>query len=110
MCSSETGRICFQAYIDLYNINPEERKVRRAKEVMGYQITTPVKDYWWWSDGLYMVMPVMTKMYKLTGDRKYLDKLYEYLLASYSIMFDKEENLYYRDAKYVYQNIRQPTA
>lgn len=49
-----------------------------------------------------MVMPVMTKMYKLTGDRKYLDKLYEYLLASDSIMFDKEENLYYRDAKYVY--------
>lgn len=95
-------QICFQTYIDLYNINPEERKVRRAKEVMGYQITTPVKDYWWWSDGLYMVMPVMTKMYKLTGDRKYLDKLYEYLLASDSIMFDKEENLYYRDAKYVY--------
>ena len=30
------------------------------------------------------------------------DKLYEYLIYSDSIMFDKDENLYYRDAKYIY--------
>ena len=29
-----------------------------------------------------MVMPVMTKMYKLTGDTKYLDKLYDNLLTT----------------------------
>lgn len=95
-------QICFQTYADLYNLAPEDYKIRRAREVMEYQMSTPNNDYWWWSDGLYMVMPVMTKLYKITHNSLYLDKLYEYITYSDQIMFDKEENLYYRDAKYVY--------
>jgi unsaturated rhamnogalacturonyl hydrolase len=63
---------------------------------------TASKDYWWWADGLYMVMPVMTKLYHVTGNQLYLDKLYEYFSYANSIMYDNEEKLYYRDAKYVY--------
>ena len=55
-----------------------------------------------WSDGLYMVMPVMTKMYKLTGNPLYLEKLHEYWTYANSIMYDSEEGLYYRDGKYIY--------
>lgn len=95
-------QVCFQTYIDLYNILPEKHKIARAREVMEYQMSTLNNDYWWWSDGLYMVMPVMTKLYKVTGNPLYLDKLYEYVLYSDSIMLDKETGLYYRDAKYVY--------
>lgn len=95
-------QVCFQTYIDLYNYTPDEKKVRRAREVMGYQISTPRHDYWWWCDGLYMVMPVMTKMYRLTGDSRYLDKLYEYIQYTDSVMYDTTEHLYFRDARYVY--------
>ncbi|WP_253248924.1 glycoside hydrolase family 88 protein [Pedobacter sp. AJM] len=95
-------QICFQTYIDLYHIQPAEYKVARAKDVMQYEMSTPNQDYWWWADGLYMVMPVMTKLYKLTGDQKYSDKLYEYFMYANSIMYDQEAKLYYRDAKYVY--------
>nr|WP_294909111.1 glycoside hydrolase family 88 protein [uncultured Lacibacter sp.] len=95
-------QICFQTYIDLYNLQPNEVKIARAKEVMSYQVSTAENKYWWWADGLYMVMPVMTKMYKLTGDKIYLDKLYEYYTYANSIMYDAEEKIYYRDAKYVY--------
>jgi rhamnogalacturonyl hydrolase YesR len=95
-------QICFQTYADLYNILPDEKRIRRAREVMEYEMSTLRNDYWWWSDGLYMVMPVMTKLYKITGDKLYLEKLYEYISYSDSIMFDKDECLYYRDAKYVY--------
>ena len=95
-------QICFQTYIDLYNILPEPQKIARAKEVMEYEINTAKTDYLWWSDGLYMVMPVMTKMYKLTGNPLYLEKLYEYVRYADSIMLDEETGLYYRDAKYVY--------
>lgn len=95
-------QICFQTYIDLYNIQPAAHKIARAKEVMGYQISTDKNDYWWWADGLYMVMPVMTKLYKLTGNEQYLDKLYEYFTVANSIMYDKAAKLYYRDAKYTY--------
>ncbi len=95
-------QICFQTYIDLYQLNPAEFKIARAKEVMGYQVKTGKNDYWWWADGLYMVMPVMVKMYKLTGDPVYLDKLYNWFTYANSIMYDSTEHIYFRDARYVY--------
>ncbi|WP_316830106.1 glycoside hydrolase family 88 protein [Pedobacter aquatilis] len=95
-------QICFQTYIDLYHLKPEEHKIARAKEVMEYEMSTSQNDYWWWADGLYMVMPVMTKLYKTTGNEQYLDKLYAYFMYANSIMYDSEAKLYYRDAKYVY--------
>ena len=95
-------QICFQTYIDLYNLKPDSFKIARALEVMGYEISTPQNDYWWWADGLYMVMPVMTKLYKVTGNQLYLDKLYEYFTYASSIMYDPETNLFYRDARFVF--------
>lgn len=95
-------QICFQVYIDLYNLDPEEKKIARAREVMEYQMKTDKNDYWWWADGLYMVMPVMTKLYNITKNPLYLDKLHQYWVYANSIMFDEKEQLYYRDGKYIY--------
>ena len=95
-------QICFQTYLDLYEIEPSENKIARAKEVMNYMVNSKENDYWWWADALYMVMPVMTKMYRLTGQEKYLDKLYSCISYADSIMLDKETGLYFRDGKYVY--------
>ncbi len=95
-------QICFQTYIDLYNISGNADKIQRAIEVMEYQMATDTVDYWWWADGLYMVMPVMTKLYKLTENNLYLEKLWQYYLFAEELMYDKEEHLFYRDAKYIY--------
>ncbi len=97
-------QICFQTYIDLYNQSEQKDSVmiKRALKVMEYQMSTNQSDYWWWADGLYMVMPVMTKLYKLTGDEIYLDKLNEYFSYAKSIMYDDETGLFFRDARYVY--------
>ena len=81
---------------------PSDLMIARALEVMGYEADSKANDYWWWADALYMVMPVMTKMYRLTGDQKYLDKLYQNILYSDSIMLDPETGIYFRDGKYVY--------
>jgi rhamnogalacturonyl hydrolase YesR len=95
-------QVCFQTYIDLYNLDPKEIKIKRAKEVITYEAKSEEVDYWWWCDALYMVMPVMTKLYKLTNDEIYLEKLYNNILYSDSIMLDEETGLYFRDEKYVY--------
>jgi rhamnogalacturonyl hydrolase YesR len=97
-------QICFQTYLDLYNANPahQDSWLARAKEVMHYEAYSDANDYWWWADALYMVMPVMTKMYLLTGDGKYLDKMYANWQYANSIMYDNETGLYFRDGKYVY--------
>lgn len=97
-------QICFQVYADLYVLDEvkEEQKIARAREVMEYQMSTPNNDYWWWADGLYMVMPVMTKLYRITGNDNYLEKLHEYFAYAKNLMYDEEFKIFYRDAKYVY--------
>ena len=98
------NQVCFQTYIDLYNLDEEkdETKIARALEVMDYEISTSNTDYLWWVDGLFMVMPIMTKLYNVTGNQAYLDKMYAYWQYANSIMYDEETGLYFRDAKYVY--------
>ena len=93
---------CFQVYVDLYLLEPEEHKIERAREVMEYQMSTPENDYWWWSDGIYMAMPVMTRLYKVTENPLYLEKMYDYFSFARDLMYDTEESLFYRDAKYIY--------
>lgn len=99
-------QICFQTYVDMYHLVPAEYKVARAKEVMGYECDIDDDKFWWWADALYMVMPVMTKMYRLTGEQRYLDKLYANFLWSDSLMWDAEAQLYYRDGKYIWPKVK----
>lgn len=101
-------QICFQTYLDLYSANPVidgnliDRRIKRAKEVMDYEVNSGKADYWWWADALYMVMPVFSKLYVRTHDEKYLDQMYANWQYANSIMYDKESGLYFRDGKYVY--------
>ena len=96
---------CFQTYLDLaksQESGAKSQECKRAFEVMDYEVASAATDYWWWCDALYMVMPVMAKMYRMTGDERYLDKMYQNILFTDSIMLDSETGLYYRDGKYVY--------
>lgn len=99
-------QICFQTYLDLYEMQPDNYKIARALEVMDYEVRQPQCDFWWWADALYMVMPVMTKLYKTTGEVKYLDKLYDNFRWADALMYDSVEQLYYRDAKYIYPKVK----
>ena len=97
--------VSFQTYIDLYNLEEkpkDPKKLARVLEVMDYQINTKNNDYLWWIDGLYMVMPVLTKMYKVTGEQRYLDKLYVYYKYAKDRFFDEETGFWYRDIKYIF--------
>ena len=93
---------CFQTYLDMFEMNPDPYKIARAKEVMTREALMPENDFWWWVDAMYMAMPVLSKMYKATGDKVYLDKLYANFKYADDLMFDKEAHLYFRDAKYIY--------
>lgn len=95
-------QICFQTYLDMYEANPDAYKIARTLEVMGYQAQMKEDDLWWWADALYMVMPVFTKLYKTTGEEKWLDAMHRFYLYADNLMYDKDEHLFYRDGKYLY--------
>ena len=99
-------QICFQIYIDLYKLEHRAERLQRTLEVMCHQAQMPDKDFWWWSDALYMGLPIFTKLYTITHDQKLLDKQYESFCWTDELLFDKEAQLYYRDGKYVYPKVK----
>lgn len=95
-------QVCFQVYMKLHSIEPEERRIARTKEVMAYQAATPQNDYIWWSDGLFMVMPTLSGLHRITGEEIYLRKLRDYFDHARELMYDADAGLFFRDAKYIY--------
>lgn len=61
------------------------------------------KTLWWWCDALFMAPPVITYYTKLTGEKKYMDIMHKYYMETYDLLFDKEENLFARDLRYVWK-------
>jgi rhamnogalacturonyl hydrolase YesR len=59
------------------------------------------QDRWNWCDALFMSPPVWAKLYNITGDKKYLDFMIAEYKATTDFLFDKKENLYYRDESYM---------
>lgn len=59
------------------------------------------QDRWNWCDALFMSPPVWAKLYKITGEKKYLDFMVDEFKATTDFLFDKKENLYYRDESYI---------
>lgn len=65
-------------------------------------VNTPQVNDWWWIDAVQMAMPVYAKFGKMTGERKYYDKMWD--MYSYTRnthgeagMFNAEEGLWWRD-------------
>jgi unsaturated rhamnogalacturonyl hydrolase len=60
-------------------------------------------DRWWWCDALFMGPPTWARMYKATGDKKYLEFIDKEWWATSDYLYDKDEHLYYRDSRYFTQ-------
>src|SRR5690554_1127851 len=48
-----------------------------------------------------MAPPVMTKLWKVTGEREYLTRNDEYFKECYELLYNKDEHLFARDLRYV---------
>lgn len=95
------NQTCFQTYLDLYFLDGDRAKIARALEVMDSQIHSAPEFYWDWDDAIFMAMPVMSRLYRTTGDRLYADKLYAYFSACRDALYDREYHLFFRDGSYI---------
>lgn len=97
-----------QTYIDLYRIKGKDYMIGATKDTVDKMIAEPLKTNdpiknidWWWCDALFMAPPAYAKLTAVTKDNKYLkfnDKLWK---ECYDQLYDKEEDLFARDLKYV---------
>ena len=96
---------CEQTYLDRYMVTKDNRMIVHVKENLENQMSTGKYNYWHWIDAIQMAMPVYSKMYKVTGERKYID----YAMSMYTWsrdtcgggLFNTAEGLWWRDADYV---------
>ena len=96
-----------QTYIDLYRIKKDRKmiqptidSVERIKKEKGQQAKANGIT-WWWCDALFMAPPTLAKLAKTTGDKTYLDLNDKLFKETSDRLFDKDENLYARDASYL---------
>jgi len=101
-----------QLYVELYRKYGDENMIMPTKEQFNFIMFHPAQtslhwktpyhqDRWNWCDALFMSPPVWAKLYNITGEEKYLDFLMAEYKATTDFLFDKKENLYYRDEKYM---------
>lgn len=88
-----------QVYLDMYAKYKQEKMWIPTKARIDWIIENPpigniditkgVSDRWWWCDALYMAPAIFTRLYTLTGDKKYLKFAHKEYLDCYEHFFYK---------------------
>lgn len=105
-----------QMFIDVYNKYKDKSMLKPTVERIDWILNNPSKgsliidyanqttlDRWSWCDALFMAPPIFTRLYKETGDKKYLQFMDEEFKASTIFLYDLEERMFFRDSRYFYQ-------
>jgi unsaturated rhamnogalacturonyl hydrolase len=101
-----------QMYCELYRKYGDKEMIAPTIEQFDFIMYHPSKsvlnwktpfhqDRWNWCDALFMSPPVWAKIYTITGEQKYLDFMVAEFKATTDFLFDKKENLYYRDESFM---------
>ena len=103
---------CEQTYLDRFIMTGDSTMIRPTIENLNIQMTksnakagNSLYGWWTWIDAIQMAMPVYIQLYKITGDKKYL----EHGMAMYRWsrnecgggLFNTNDGLWWRDADYV---------
>jgi rhamnogalacturonyl hydrolase YesR len=94
-----------QTYIDLYNLEPDSKKLKSTRATMNMLLNTPQLDDWSWIDAIQMGMPVFAKMGVLEKDNRYFEKMYAMYMYSRNKhgdhgLFNPKDGLWWRDADF----------
>jgi len=102
-----------QVYLDLYQQIGDTALIKNTKWVLDAHLlrnkpnpdvrynNNPYKHEWWsWCDALFMAPPTFAKMYEITGEEKYLNYAIDHWLITTDYLWDKNEDLIYRDDRY----------
>ena len=96
---------CSQTYLDRFMMTGDSAMLKPTIENLQKQMQTKI-GWWTWIDAIQMAMPVYAQMYKITGDRKYLEhgmKMYRWSRneCGGGLFNEKGDGLWWRDADYV---------
>lgn len=95
---------CSQTYLERFVMTGDSAMLRPTQANLQLQMKTKV-GWWTWIDAIQMAMPVYAQMYKITGNRDYIEhcmKMYRWSRNECGGgLFNEKEGLWWRDADYV---------
>lgn len=96
---------CSQTYLDRFVMTGDSAMLRPTRDNLQGQMKETKVGYWTWIDAIQMAMPVYAQMYKITGDRAYMEhgmKMYRWSRNECGGgLFNTKDGLWWRDADYV---------
>lgn len=100
-----------QAFIEMYRKTGERKMLQptmeRAFYIANHPSVAPLlktdpigkDERWSWCDALFMAPPVYAALYRITGEKIYLDYMDKEYKACVDSLYDSAEKLFYRDNK-----------
>jgi rhamnogalacturonyl hydrolase YesR len=92
-----------QTYVDLYFRYHDPAMIGPMRDRMDAVMQLKddeEKPLWWWCDALFMAPPVLAKLSRATGDKKYLDFMdHEWWITS-NLLYSPADHLYFRDKSF----------
>ncbi len=101
-----------QTYAELYFIKQDPKMLGPISETFDVIVADPKRGpdigwtrdvNWWWCDALYMAPPAMARLAAATGKQKYLKTMNTMWWDVVDNLYDEEEHLFFRDARYMEQ-------
>lgn len=92
-----------QNYLNMGELFGYSRFIKPMREQFNEIMTGDKKDvlHWNWCDALFMAPPVWTNLSKATRDNKYLEYMDKQYHMTYNLLWDQEEQLFFRDKSYL---------
>ena len=104
MTTNADDQCCMQTYLDRYEMTGEEQMLDSCRVNMEKQMLHGRTDYWTWIDAIQMAMPAYSKMYRMTGDVRYIlfaRDCYEWTRNKCGGgLWNAQEGLWWRDADF----------
>ncbi len=101
-----------QVFTDIYLDKKEPEMLEKIQWVLDMHIDrNPQADvryhdndyaleWWTWCDALYMAPPTFMRVYKATGDEKYMNYMDEHWWKTSDYLYSKEDSLFFRDDRF----------
>lgn len=93
-----------QTYLDLYLRSHDAAMLAPTKKRVDAVMLlpdNPEQPLWWWCDALFMAPPVLAKLARATGERKYLDFMNREWWITSALLYSTKDHLYFRDKSFL---------
>ncbi|MDP3643551.1 MAG: glycoside hydrolase family 88 protein, partial [Bacteroidota bacterium] len=97
------NQCCGQTYLDLYEIDKKPERIKEIQESINLMMSSEKINDWNWIDALQMAMPVFAKLGRITGEKRYSERMYQMYIDCKVTqgLYNAKDKLWWRDKDFL---------